>query len=70
MDNEYNEKQLLRNKALLPPAEAAAPGAGPQDPYTTWLNGREYPVDARLADALVAQGQLSPQVCRQLVSVP
>ncbi|EFJ52403.1 hypothetical protein VOLCADRAFT_86809 [Volvox carteri f. nagariensis] len=52
----------MEDLGWLPPGgRTGAPGKSAQNPYPAWLAGVEGPVDARLADALLAQGQLSPQ---------
>ncbi|GIL71732.1 hypothetical protein Vretimale_832 [Volvox reticuliferus] len=43
------------------PGGLGASGRNAQEPYAAWLSGRVGPMDNRLADALLAQGQLSPQ---------
>ncbi|GLI63934.1 hypothetical protein VaNZ11_007075 [Volvox africanus] len=45
----------------MQPGGPGASGRNPQDPYAAWLSGRVGPMANRLADALLAHGQLSPQ---------
>ncbi|GLC61720.1 hypothetical protein PLESTB_001795600 [Pleodorina starrii] len=58
----------LQDLRWPPPEGPGAHERAAQDPYAAWLGGRGDPLATHLADALLAQGQLSPQASNRSIA--